>query len=99
MGVEDTVDTPQMASSAILPPVQSASIFEEASAERVIYDAPAANVQSDNRRGRPKAYTADVDERIRDLASQGISGRRIAQELHISESTVRRRLQDGRFGR
>lgn len=46
--------------------------------------------------GRPKVITADVEDRITNLRREGLSIRRIAEEVALSKASVQKVLQQGK---
>ena len=69
-------------------PAHGATIISFQNVDDSIYDAPYQRA-----RGRPKKLGAE--DRIEELAAQGVSKREIARRVGLSEATVRRRLRPG----
>ena len=87
-------------------PAQAASKVQGASAHLSNFDAPYPPTRKSRyvarsgsyRTGRPakprgRPRLIDIDEKVSELAALGLSRRRIATELGVSEATVRRRLR------
>jgi DNA-binding CsgD family transcriptional regulator len=88
---------PRLGLASAIPLLRRAAKFAQmhgvwALAERVSDVAHRLGLDSDQRRHRLVDQLTDTDERLIDLAGQGLSNREIAAELAVTQRTVERRL-------